>query len=125
VREKLLAINHPETLVQISSQALVQDDIELYKQANEQLTSNPSKYTLNALLSMEQMKSVDTEETNKIVNTAYQLAERQFSGNRLDYIEANLAQGVYSEQEKSLVLDVLTHSEDQLRSSEIIAKFSN
>ena len=125
VQEKLLAINHPETLVQISSQALAQDDIELYKQVNEQLTSNPSKYTLNALLSMAQMKSANTEEANKIVDTAYQLAERQFSGNRLDYIEANLAQGAYSEQEKSLVLDVLTYSEDQLRSSEIIAKFSN
>jgi hypothetical protein len=125
VREKLLAINHPESLAQISLQALEQDDIELYKQANEQLKSNPSRYTLDALLSMEQMKSANIDQVNQIIDTSYQFAERQLSGNRLDYIEANLAQGGYSEQEKSLVLDILSHSEDKIRRDEIIAKYSN
>jgi hypothetical protein len=125
VREKLLTIDHPEALAQISSQALQDGDIKLHDQTNEQLKSNPSRYTLDALLSMEQMKSANIDQVNQIVDAAYQLAERQFSGNRLDYIEAKLAQGVYSEQDRSLILDVLSHSEDKIRSSEIIAKFSN
>lgn len=125
VRDKLLAINHPEALAQISSQALEQNNFELYQQTNELLKSNPSKYALDALLSMPQMQSDDTDQVNQIVESGYQLAYRQFSGNRLDYIEEKLAQGAYSEQNKSLVLDILTHSEDQIRSAEIIDKFSN
>ena len=125
VRDKLLNINHPEALAQIGSQALEQNNTELYNQTNEQLKSNPSKYALDALLSMSQINPTDTPQVNQVVESAYQLANRQFSGNRLDYIEQKLTQGAYSEQDKSLVLDILTHSEDQIRSSEIIAKFSN
>jgi hypothetical protein len=125
VREKLLTIDQPEALAQISSQALQDGDIKLHDQTNEQLKSNPSRYTLDALLSMEQIKSANIDQVNQVVDAAYQLAARQFSGNRLDYIEAKLAQGVYSEQDRSLILDVLSHSEDKTRSSEIIAKFSN
>ncbi|MFI3157589.1 MAG: hypothetical protein QX199_15685 [Methylococcaceae bacterium] len=125
VHEKLLAINHPEALAQISAQALEQNNTELYNQANEQLKSNPSKYALDALLAMPQMQSANTDQVNQVVESAYQLANRQFSGNRLDYIEEKLALNAYSEQDKSLVLDILTHSEDPVRSAEIIAKFSN
>jgi hypothetical protein len=124
VRDKLLAINHPEALAQISSQALEQNNFELYQQTNELLKSNPSKYALDALLAMPQMQSADTDQVNQIIESAYQLAYRQFSGNRLDYIEEKLAQGAYSERNKSLILDILTYSEDQIRSAEIIDKFS-
>lgn len=125
VREKLLAIDHPEALALISSQAQEQNNTELFNQTNEQLKSNPSKYALDALLAMPQMQSADTDQVNQVVESAYQLANRQFSGNRLDYIEEQLAQNAYSEQDKSLVLDILTHSEDPVRSAEIIARYSN
>ncbi|MDP2901538.1 MAG: hypothetical protein Q8N96_00285 [Methylovulum sp.] len=124
MREKLLAIDHPEALAQISAQALEQNNTELYNQANEQLKSNPSKYALDALLALPQMQSADTDQVSQVVESAYQLANRQFSGNRLDYIEEKLALNAYSEQDKSLVLDILTHSEDPVRSAEIIAKYS-
>ena len=120
-REKLLAIDHPEALAQINSQALAQGNAELYNQTIEQLKSNPSKYALDAVLALKDTPSVD----NQLLDAAYTLANRQLSGNRLDYIENKLAQGGYSEQDKSIVLDVLTHSEDQVRGSEIVAKFTH
>lgn len=125
IREKLLAINHPKALAQISVQALAEHNTELYNQALDLLKTNPSKYALDALLAMPQMQSSNPDEVNQIVESAYQLANAQFSGNRLDFIEQKLAQGGYSEQNKALVLDILSHSEDQLRSAEIIARFSN
>lgn len=125
IRDKFLEINHPEALAQISVQALTANNTELYNQALELLKTNPSQYALDALLAMPQMQSSNADEVNQIVESAYQLAYAQFSGNRLDFIEQKLAQGSYSEQNKALVLDILSHSEDQLRSAEIIARFSN
>lgn len=124
-RNKLLAIAQPESLAQINLQALEQNNSELYNQTNELIKTNPSIYTLDVLLSMPQIKFVNTDEANGIMQMAYQLANSQFSGNRLDYIETKFAQGAYSAQDKYIVLDILSHSEDKVRSSEIIAKFSN
>lgn len=125
VREKLLSINHPEALALINTQALEQGDTELYQQTSELLKSNPSKYALDALLSLRQMQYADIEQTDNLIESARQLASRQFSGNRLDYIESKLAQGAYPEQDKLLILDILTYSEDKIRSFEIINKFTN
>ncbi|MEI7995534.1 MAG: hypothetical protein WCH01_11595 [Methylococcaceae bacterium] len=124
VRDNLLSINHPEALVQINIQASEENNSELYNKTNELLKNNPSVYALDALLSMPQMKFGVTEEVNHIMEISYQLANSQFSGNRLDYIDSKLEQGAYSEQEKSIILDILTHSEDQIRSTEIIKKYS-
>jgi len=123
-REKLLAINHPEALAQINTQALFQGDTELYQKTYDLLTSNPSQYALDALLSLKEMQYRDVDKTDELIKSAYELASRQFSGIRLDYIESKLYQGVYSEQEKSLILDILSHSEDQIRSAEIIDRFA-
>lgn len=124
-QQKLLAINHPEAIAQINTQALAVSDTELYRQTRLQLESNASVHTLDALLSMPQMQYAEQGAANPVTETAYQLARQQLSGNRLDYIEDKLAQGAYSAQDKPVVLDVLAHSEDAIRANEIIAKFSN
>ena len=124
VREKLLAINHPESLAQLHVQAIEQGNNELINRTLEQLKSNPSRFTLNTMLSLLHKSKLDPNENTQIVDAVHQLANRQLSGYRLDYIENQLAQGTYSNEDKLLVFDVLAHSEDVVRGAEIIAKFS-
>ena len=124
IKQRLLAIDNPESLAQLNRQALLENNTALYEKTLEQLKSNPSPYALDDLLSLKN-NTIFTESENKsFIQTAYNLAQRQFSGNRLDYIETKLAQNSYSEQDKSLVLDVLSNSEDIARASAIINKFA-
>lgn len=123
-RNKLLSINHPESLAKIGALALEQGDKALYTKVIAQIDSNPSEYTFNVLLSMshEQDSTYQTGDVS-LTDTAQQWAYHQLSGSRLDFIENQLTQGLIAETDKPLVLDILQHSEDQTRSSQIIAKF--
>lgn len=123
VRDRLLAINHPEALAKINTQALAQGDVQLVKQTSDLLSSNPSKYAIDAVLDLFHTQQQASNSTEMVLSTAYQLAQRQFSGNRLDYIEARLAGDVYSEQDKAVVLAILAQSEDAERANRIIAKY--
>lgn len=124
-RDKLLALGQPEFLSKINTLALEENDYELYQKTLDQLSSTPSEYALDTLLAMPQMQSGDTEEITQLTEIGKQLAYRQLSGSRLDHIEEKLINNSYSEQEKTFVLDILQHSEDAVRGSQIIAKFSS
>jgi len=123
-KQRLLAIDNPESLAQLNRQALLENNTALYEKTLEQLKSNPSPYALDTLLTLKNDAVSNTSELETWKNATYDLAQRQFSGNRLDYIENKLAQNGYSEQDKTIVLDILSHSEDMIRASEIINKFS-
>lgn len=124
MRDKLLEINHPESLEKISALALGQGDAGLYSSVVEQIKSNPSQHTFDVLLSMYQTQSAGYfDGAVPVEEVATQWAYHQLSGSRLDFIEEQLAQGSFSEQDKQLTLAILKHSEDQVRGREIIAKF--
>jgi len=124
IKQKLLAIDYPEALVQLHHQALTEGNTALYEQTLEQLKNNPSPYALDTLLNLKNDAALTASETESLKQAAYDLAQRQFSGNRLDYIENKLVQNGYSEQDKTIVLDILSHSEDMIRASKIINNFS-
>lgn len=123
IKTKLLAIDHPEALAKISALALERQDTDLYTKVNEQIKSNPSKNTFDVIRSMVEENNADAEEQKKIEDMAKQWAYRQLSGNRLDYIEEQLARGMLTEAEMPIVLSMLENSEDQSRGHEIIARF--
>lgn len=124
MRDKLLEINHPESLEKISALALGQGDAGLYSSVVEQIKSNPSQHAFDVLLSMYQTQSAGYfDGAVSVEEVATQWAYHQLSGSRLDFIEEQLAQGYFSEQDKQLTLAILKHSEDQVRGREIIAKF--
>ncbi|MCX7092431.1 MAG: hypothetical protein NTY50_03110 [Methylobacter sp.] len=122
-QDKLLAIDHPEALVKITQLALEQDDKDLYDKTIERIKSNPSKYTFNVLRSMLKTQANNEAQTESVQELAKQWANRQLSGNRLDFVEAQLVKDSLSEEEKMLVLNMLENSEDKTRGQEIITKF--
>lgn len=124
MRDKLLEINHPESLEKIGDLALGLGDVELYSKVVEQIKTNPSPHTFDVLLSMYQTQSLGYfGNAVPVEEIAMQWAHHQLSGSRLDFIEKQLAQGSFSEQDKQLVLAILKYSEDQVRGREIIVKF--
>lgn len=123
VRNRLLAINHPEALAQLHNQALAQGDIDLSNKIHELLSSNPSKYTIDAILDMFHYQTEASNPTDEILQVAYQLADHQFSGNRLDYIEKKLSQNLYPDQDKEIILGILAYSEDRNRANKIRTKY--
>lgn len=126
VREKLLAINYPESLEKIANFALMQGDGETYSKIIDQLDSDPYEHTFNVLLSMNNDQNISyLADQSSVMEAAQQWAYHQLSGSRLDFVEEQLAQGLVSENDKSLVLEMLKHSEDQVRGQAIIAKYWN
>lgn len=124
VQNRLLAIDHPEALAKIHEQALTEGNTSLANRTLQQLQSNPSPYSMDSILGLLHSSPVDSSIKPELIDAVHQLANRQLSGYRLDYIENRLAQGAYSEEDKLLVFDILAHSEDTVRGTEIIAKFA-
>ena len=79
--------------------------------------------TFDVIRTMAQTNISDASELKKIEDMAKQWAYRQLSGERLDFIEEQLANGKLSEAEMPLVLNMLENSEDQIHGHEIISKF--
>ena len=126
VREKLLAIDYPESLEKIISFSLMQGDNALYSKAMDRLDSNPYEHTFNVLLSMSNNQNMTyLASQTPITEVAQQWAYHQLSGSRLDFVENQLAQGKVSEDDRPLVLEMLKHSEDQVKGQAIIAKYWN
>jgi hypothetical protein len=119
-RNQLLAIDYPEMVAQVSNQALTDNDLPLFTQAKEQLMSNPYDTAPDALLSLKD--SLPPDEMQQALNT---WMERQGSGTRLDFIGDKFAQGGYSPEEQTMILEALTHSENLEQGANIIAKFAN
>jgi hypothetical protein len=119
-RNQLLAIDYPEMVAQVSNQALTDNDLPLFTQAKEQLMSNPYNTAPDALLSLKD--SLSPDELQQALNT---WMERQGSGTRLDFISEKFAQGGYSPEEKTMMLEALTYSENLEQGANIIAKFAN
>ncbi len=118
-RNQLLAIDYPEMVAQVSNQALADNDLPLFNHAKEQLMSNPYDTAPDALLSLKD--SLPPDEMQQALNT---WMERQGSGTRLDFINDKFAQGGYSPEEQTMMLEALTHSENPVQGSEIITQFS-
>lgn len=126
VREKLLAIDYPESLERIADFSLMQGDNAFYTKVIDRLDSNPYEHTFNVLLSMNNNQNMTyLASQTPIIEVAQQWAYRQLSGSRFDFVESQLAQGKVSENDKPLVLEMLKHSEDQVRGQAIIAKYWN
>lgn len=120
IKNQLLALDYPEMLAQVSNEALTNNDLPLFNQAKEQLLSNPYDTAPDALLSLKD--SLSPDELQQVLNT---WMERQGSGTRLDFIGEKFAQGNYSPDEQTMMLEALTHSENVEQGANIIAKFSN
>ncbi|MEI6746815.1 MAG: hypothetical protein WCL34_12705 [Methylococcaceae bacterium] len=114
-RNQLLAIDYPEMVAQVSNQALTDNDLPLFNQAKEQLMSNPYDTAPDALLSLKD--SLPPDEMQQALNT---WMERQGSGTRLDFINDKFAQGGYSPEEQTMMLEALMHSENPVQGAEII-----
>lgn len=126
VREKLLAIDYPESLERIADFSLMQGDNAFYTKVIDRLDSNPYEHTFNVLLSMNNNQNMTyLASQTPIIEVAQQWAYHQLSGSRFDFVESQLAQGKVSENDKPLVLEMLKHSEDQVRGQAIIAKYWN
>lgn len=121
-QEQILAINHLDTLVQISVESLNQGDITTFQAVTNRLQQNNSQTTPDAILSLYRKQADTNYQAEALMNLAKAWAQKNAIGASLDILEEKLTSGTLPEGEQALVLSMLEHSIDP-RGKSIIEKY--
>lgn len=123
-QEQILAINHPDALVQISLESLNQGDVTTFQTVANRLQQNNSHTAPDAILTLYRKQADTNYQAEAIANLAKAWAQQNATGASLDILEEKLVSGILPEGEQALVLSMLEHSTDP-RGKSILEKYQS
>lgn len=121
-REKLLAIQQPESLVQISVTLSKQGDSQTAESILTQLQNNPSPYTATALLKLTQTEPASSIQSSNLTELATTWAKQYAQNEAVNLMENKLVVNKLSSHEENLVISMLQHSSDE-RAQVVVSKY--
>ncbi|QQZ30650.1 hypothetical protein HMY34_18885 [Thiothrix subterranea] len=121
-RERILAIGHPESLVQIGLTAVEQGDILSFQMVAESFRDTSGVQMPDALLALYRKQGIDSYQLSETFKLAGEWATQHAEGKTLDFVESQLVNGDLSEGEEQLIINMIKNSPDP-RGKVILSKY--